>query len=264
MTADRSKPCVLEHARLPDVRDAGFGIAVLPWGATESHNLHLPYGTDTLQVAAAAAAGATIAAERGARVVVLPAVPFGVQTGQLDVPFCLNMNPTTQLAVLSDVVHSLEPHGIRTLVVLNGHGGNEFRGLIRELQPRTRIFLCTVNWWQCVDARDWFGEPGDHAGELETSTMLHLAPALVAPLMDAGAGAARPFRIAALREGWAWAPRQWSRVTDDTGVGDPRGASAEAGAAFFDAAVRRLGEFLADLDAADPDDMYIRPDGARR
>lgn len=257
MSAAPTTACVLERARLPDVRGADFGVAVLPWGATESHNLHLPYGTDTLQVAAAAAAGAAFAADRGARVVVLPAVPFGVQTGQLDVPFCLNMNPTTQLALLSDLLRSLEPHGVRALAIVNGHGGNEFRGLVREVQPRTRIFLCTVNWWQCVDARRWFTEPGDHAGELETSTMLHLAPSLVAPLSAAGAGAARQFRIAALREGWAWAPRQWSRVTEDTGVGDPRGASAEAGAAFFDAAASALGEFLAELDTADLDDMYM-------
>jgi creatinine amidohydrolase len=246
---------VLAHATLPEV-ERGYRVAVLPWGATEAHNRHLPYGTDTIEATAVAAAAAASASARGARVVVLPAVPYGVQTGQLDIPLCINLNPSTQLAVLGDIVDSLEPHGVRFLVVLNGHGGNEFKALIRELQPNTSIFLCSVNWWQAVAAADFFDEPGDHAGELETSTMLHIAPQLVAPLSQAGPGAARGFRIDALRQGWAWAPRQWTKVTDDTGVGDPRAATAARGAAFFDAAVERIGAFLAELAAADPDDMY--------
>ena len=92
----------LAHATWDDVRDAEFEVAVLPWGATEAHNRHLPYGTDTIQSEAVAVAAAEEATRRGARVLVLPAVPFGVQTGQLEVPLCLNMNPSTQAAVLRE------------------------------------------------------------------------------------------------------------------------------------------------------------------
>jgi creatinine amidohydrolase len=62
---------------------------------------------------------------------VLP-VPFGVNTGQIDIPFCLNMNPA-QAALLRDLAESLAQAGVRKLVILNGHGGNAFRQMIREL-----------------------------------------------------------------------------------------------------------------------------------
>ncbi|HEY3933819.1 MAG TPA: creatininase family protein [Gemmatimonadales bacterium] len=113
---------------------------------------------------------------------------------------------------------------------LNGHGGNDFRQMIRELQPSTDIFLCTLNWWTTIDAAAYFDEPGDHAGELETSVMQHLAPDFVLPLEHAGPGHARHFTVQAFREAWGWAPRQWTSVTSDTGVGNPRAATAEKGA----------------------------------
>ncbi|HEX6309384.1 MAG TPA: creatininase family protein [Longimicrobiales bacterium] len=247
---------ILAETNWRSVSGAPFDVAVLPWGSTEAHNYHLPYGTDTMHAVHVAEQAGRMAVERGARIMVLPAIPFGVQTGQLDIPFCINMNPSTQAAILADVVASLEPHGTKALVIMNGHGGNDFRTLIRELQPRTRIFLCTANWWSSVDARTFFDEPGDHAGELETSVLMHMSPQLVRPLDEAGPGAARPFRIAALREGWAWAPRQWTRVTDDTGVGDPRAASPAKGAAFLSAAVERVAGFLVDLATSDPEDLY--------
>jgi creatinine amidohydrolase len=187
---------------------------------------------------------------------VLPTVPFGVNTTQLDIPFTLNVNPSTQLALLGDLVAALEGQGVRKLVILNGHGGNDFKWMIRELQPRTRVFLCTLNWWQVVDAKPFFDAPGDHAGELETSVMQSIAPALVRPLDEAGDGHARQWRVAALRDGWAWAPRQWTKVTDDTGVGDPRAATAERGAQFVDAVCARVAGFFEELAAMDVDDPY--------
>jgi creatinine amidohydrolase len=238
------------------VRDTRYDVAVLPWGATEAHNYHLPYGTDTVQCDHVAAEAARRAWEAGARPVVLPTVPFGVQTGQLDIPLCLNVNPSTQAALLADLVASLEGQGIRRLVVLNGHGGNDFRQMIRELQPRTGVFLAAVNWWKVVDAAPYFREPGDHAGELETSVMLHVAPELVLPLSEAGDGGERRPRIAAFREGWAWTPRRWTAVSADTGVGDPSAASAEKGRAFFDAVAERVAGFLVELAALDPAELY--------
>jgi creatinine amidohydrolase len=53
-----------------------------------------------------------------------------------------------------------------------------------------------------------------------------------------------------------WAPRSWTRVTDDTGVGDPRGATAEQGARFVAAVTERIASFLAELAAADLNDLY--------
>jgi creatinine amidohydrolase len=250
------RPYVLAETPWKTVAATRYDVAVLPWGATEAHNYHLPYGTDTIQSHYVAVDAARRAWEAGARVIVLPAVPFGVQTGQLDIPLCMNMNPATQAALLRDLAVSLSVQGITRLVVLNGHGGNDFRQMIRELQPQVDLFICCINWYQVLDPRPWFDEPGDHAGELETSVMQCIAPELVLPLSQAGHGRTRPFRIEAFRQGWAWTPRRWTAATVDTGVGNPGAATAAKGAAYIHAVAERISGFLIELGAADVDDMY--------
>jgi len=250
------RPWVLAEATWATVREDPYEVAVLPWGATEAHNLHLPYATDVYETTAVAEAAAEKAWGAGARVVVLPTVPFGVNTQHLDIPLTVNMKPSTQAAVLADVVESLEAHRVSKLLVLNGHGGNNFRQMIRELQALTPLFLCAVDWYQIPGATEPFEDAGDHAGELETSLMMHLHPELVRPLEEAGPGASREWRVAAFREKWAWAPRQWTRVTSDTGVGDPAPATAEKGARLFETVTRKLAELLVDLSGMDPTDPY--------
>ena len=250
------RPYILAETTWKAVRESTYEVAILPWGATEPHNYHLPYGTDVIECDHIAAEAARIAWDAGARVVVLPTVPFGVNTGQLDLRLTINMNPSTQFAVLGDVVDSLSQQGIPKLVIVNGHGGNDFRQMIRELQPRHDVFICTLNWWQTVDASVFFQEPGDHAGELETSVMMHIAPDLLLPLSDAGNGAARRFAIQGLREGWAWAPRKWTQVTRDTGTGNPAAATADKGHRHFAAAIEKIAGFLVELAAADVRDPY--------
>jgi creatinine amidohydrolase len=253
------RPYILAETPWRTVRETRYELAVLPWGATEAHNYHLPYGTDSLQCDFIAAEAARWAWEAGARLVVLPTVPFGVQTGQLDIPLCLNLNPTTQAFVLGDLARSLAMQGVRKLVVLNGHGGNDFRQMIRELQPQVDLFLCAIHWYKVVDPAPYFAEPGDHAGELETSLMLHIAPELVLPLSSAGKGAEVPSRIAAFREGWAWAPRPWTQVSADTGIGNPASATAQKGARYAAAVAEHIGQFLVDLAGADPANLYGPP-----
>jgi creatinine amidohydrolase len=250
------RPYVLAEANWKSVRDTDYEVAILPWGATEPHNFHLPFATDNFESAAVAERAAKIAWERGAKVVVLPTVPFGVNTGQLDLKLTLNMNPSTQLAVLTDVASALSAQGVKKLLILNSHGGNDFRQMIRELQPRVNLFICMINWWTCVNGKDYFDEPGDHAGEMETSMMMALHPDLLRPLSEAGAGKANRFRIPGLRDGWAWAPRKWSRVTSDTGTGNPKASTAEKGEKFLSAVAERIGGFLVDLAKADPENMY--------
>jgi creatinine amidohydrolase len=251
-----TRPYILAETTWKTVDATPYDVAVLPWGATEAHNYHLPYATDTIQCDHIAARAAERAWTRGARVAVLPTVPFGVNTTQLDIKLCLNMNPSTQAALLADLVSALDGQGIHKLLILNGHGGNDFRQTIRELQPRTRVFLSSINWWSCVDVRQFVEEAGDHAGEAETSAMMHLAPDLVRPLDDAGPGRARPSRLRGVRDGWAWAPRRWTQVTADTGIGNPAKATAEKGAAYVGAAVERIGDFLVELAALKLDDLY--------
>ena len=165
-------------------------------------------------------------------------------------------NPTTQFMVIKDIADTLTRHGVSKLVLVNGHGGNEFRQMIRELQGVVSLLIAQVNWYQCVDPTSFFDVPGDHAGELETSVMMHLAPDLVAPLETAGPGTARPFAVRGFREGWAWTPRDWPSVTDDTGVGDPRAATAAKGEAYVAAVVAQLSGFLVEFAATPNDQLY--------
>lgn len=250
------RPYVLEETTWKTVREADYSVAVLPWGATEAHNYHLPYGTDNYESSWVAVESARLAWDAGAKVIVLPTVPFGVNTGQLDIKLTLNMNPSTQALVLRDIASSLELQGMRKLVIVNSHGGNDFRQMIRELQPTCKVFVSTINWWSCVDAKPFFSEPGDHAGELETSVMMEIAPELILPLSEAGKGRAKRFRVAGLRDGLAWAPRRWTQVTDDTGTGNAEMATRESGTRFLDAVTGRISQYLIEIAAADIDAMY--------
>lgn len=250
------RPWVLAEASWSVVEQTPYDVAVLPWGATEAHNRHLPYATDVIEAERLSIAAAEMAWNAGTRVVVLPTVPFGVNTGQLDIKLCINMNPSTQAAVLGDIVDALSRQRIRKLVIANSHGGNDFRQMIRELQPKSDVFLCTTNVYAIVDPTGYFDEPGDHAGELETSLMMHLTPDLVLPLSEAGPGRARRPRVAAMRERWVWAPRPWTSVTSDTGVGNPAAATAEKGARYAAEVVRKLSSFFVELAAADTSDLY--------
>jgi creatinine amidohydrolase len=250
------RPYILSEITYRVARETRYDVALLPWGATEAHNLHLPYATDTTQAEWTAAEAARAAWERGAKVIVLPAVPFGVHTAQLDIPFCVNMNPSTQLAVLRDVGDTVARAGVKKLVILNGHGGNDFKQIIRELAPQVDLFIAAVSWWRIVDPAPYFTEPGDHAGEMETSVALHVAPESVRPLSEAGPGNARSYRFTAFKEGWAWAPRRWSAISQDTGVGNPADATADKGKRYAEAVAARLAEFLVELANTDVGDMY--------
>lgn len=258
--ATEPRPWIIAETNWKHVRQTNYQVAVLPWGATEAHNWHLPYATDNLQVEAIAAEAGRIAWQAGAKVAVLPTIPFGVQTGQLDIPFCINMNPSTQMAVLEDVIESLAGVGVPNLVVLNGHGGNDFKQMLRELQARhPDVFLATVSWFQAESGADIFTIVGDHADERETSLVLHLAPHLVLPKSEWGDGSANAWVIPAMREKWAWAQRAWTQATNDTGVGDPQHSTAEKGERYFAVLTEKIGGFLNDLAQADPDALYHSP-----
>jgi len=251
------RPYVLAETNWKNVKAEEYTVAILPWGATEAHNYHLPYGTDNILAENAAIEAAKKAWSKEAKVIVLPNIPFGVNTGQMDVDLCINMNPSTQMAVLKDLAQVLEANSIHKLVIVNGHGGNNFKQIIRELSiTYPTVFVCSLNWWQAAKAFDYFDEPGDHAGELETAVVMHLTPNLVLPLDQAGDGNAKTFKISGLKEGWVSAQRKWTEVTTDTGVGNPKMANPVNGANFFKAVTDGIADFFVELHHADLDDMY--------
>ena len=239
----------LSQKSYSEIKSTIVDIAILPWGATEPHGYHLPYGTDSYQSEEIAALAADLAAESGIAPLVLPVVPFGVQNaGQRELPGCINLRPSTQLAILDDIAASLEGQGIRKLLIVNSHGGNDFRFIIRELQLKyPEMLMVAVDWWRHPALRDLVKNPGDHAGALETCVMMHLKPELVRPMEEAGTGRSVGFSIRALNESWAWTPRNWSAVSEDTGIGDPRGTTPETGKAVTAKAVEEIAELIVQL-----------------
>jgi creatinine amidohydrolase len=251
------KPWLIDQNNWKSVMNTRFEVIVLPWGANEAHNYHLPYGTDNFLAAYVADKSAGIAWQKGIRVGVLPVIPFGVNTGQMDLQLTINLNPSTQFKILEDITETLSRQGFRKIVVFNAHGGNDFRQMIRELQPRyPEIFICQLNWYAAVPPEDYFEDTGEHAGEAETSAMMVVRPDLVRPLTEAGNGKNKRLRFSARKEGWMWAPRPWSVVSRDTGIGDPRKASSAKRERYLRDAINKTPDFLVELGQHSPDEFY--------
>jgi creatinine amidohydrolase len=244
------------------IRTIKWDVAVLPFGATEPHNLHMPYCTDVFEANAIGKAACEFAYTRGGKTLLLPAIPFGVNTNLLKIQgaVTISMKPTTLLRILTDVVDSLQRQGIRKLLLLNSHGGNELKPLCRELYHQFNVFICICDWFRMVSdvSKQTLKSPGDHADELETSMGLHLFPDLMKPA-QAGSGTARQTRFDAINKGWIGITRPWHLLTKDTGVGDPSAGTADKGKRIMEAATERLGQFLLELAQAPMDDSFPFP-----
>jgi creatinine amidohydrolase len=259
MSPASAHPWVLAEQTHAFLLDQRWEVAVLPFGATEPHNLHMPYGTDNYQVEAIAGRACERAYGNGAKVLLLPTIPYGVNTNHFQVPggLACSVTPTTLLHLLADLADSLERQGLRKLVLLNGHGGNELKPLTRELHHRTRVFLCVCDWFRmAADVYPrLFACPGEHADEVETSLGLAFFPDLVHPEL-ADDGAARPSRLEAINKGWVSITRPWHLVSKNTGLGDPSAATAEKGQRLMEVVTVRLASFLVQLAAAKMDDSF--------
>jgi creatinine amidohydrolase len=247
------KPWILAENNYAYIKQQHYEVAVLPLGATEPHNLHLPYGTDIFEATILGDRICERAYKAGAKVTLLPTIPFGTETNMREFPLAINLDPSTLNRVIKDIVASLVNSGIRKIVLLNSHGGNGLKPLLRELAGKSEAHLFLCNWYQSFDDVyfDIFEKAEDHAGEMETSFALAFFPDLVARNADgsiaADDGATNPSRLDALNEGWVSISRPWHLLTKNTGSGDPRTASAEKGQRMMDVLTERLGKFLVDL-----------------
>jgi creatinine amidohydrolase len=247
---------------LATVQKQKYQVAVLPLGATEPHNLHLPYGTDVLEGTIVGEHICEAATQRGASVVLLPTMPYGTETNLRQFPLAMNVNPSTLFAVVTDLIESLVQSGIHKIVLLNSHGGNDMKPLLRQLYGRTEAHLFLCNWYQSLagEYEKIFTYADDHAGEMETSFALAYFPELVGRREDgsllADAGTTRPFRLRALREGWVSITRPWHLLTTNSGAAPPHEASAEKGREMMKVVVDRLASFLVELSDASLDEWF--------
>lgn len=255
-------PWNLAQSTYATVKEQQYEVAVLPMGATEPHNLHLPYGTDLFEGTIVGEKICEAAWNQGGKVVLLPTIPYGTETNMREFPLAINVNPSTLNRIVEDIVESLLQSGIRKVVILNSHGGNGFKPFLREMSGKTRAHLFLCDWFRAFEDvySDIFLEREDHAGEMETSFGLAYFPEYVATNEDgslpADDGNTRPTRFEALNNGWASISRPWHLLTTNTGSGNPHAASADKGRRMMEVLVERLGKFLVELSQAEVDDQF--------
>lgn len=247
----------LASTNLHRVAQQPYEAAVLPTAAIEPHNRHLPYGVDWFNSSLIARRCCELASTQTKKILCLPGIPYGVDANLMDFPLAMHVSQTTLDAMIRDLVVSLKAHGVRKTVILNGHGGNCFTPLIRQLQADLDVHLFVCDWWKvgADEYRRIFDQPDDHAGEMETSAALALYEPLV-EMQHAGDGAVAPFRFEALQKGWAHTSRRFARLNDHCAVGDPSQASTDKGQRYLDLVCERISQFLVELAQAPVDGAF--------
>lgn len=242
------KPWRLQDLTLNETRKTKYDVAILPIGSTEAHGHHVPYGSDAIHSTAIAERVCSQVWQNRGTVLLLPTISYGVQGNTMGFPLTINVQQSVLDAFVTDIVTSLEDHGIRKLLIINGHGGNDFKPLLRSLFGRTKVFVSVADWWKVGNDKrtDIFENTGEHADELETSVNLALVGDLV-HLERAGSGQTSHSRFEAINKGWVSIARPWHRFTKDSTAGNPRLATKEKGEAYLKIVVDRLAEYVLQL-----------------
>jgi creatinine amidohydrolase len=232
-------------------------VAVLGTAAIEPHNLHLPEGQDMLHTNYIVEQCSRRAWEKTKKVICLPTIPFGVDCNLLDFPLAIHISQQSLDSVIRDIITSLFKQGIGKIVIINGHGGNDFTPLIRQIQCEMEVHVFQSDWWKSgLDHYDSiFEHQEDHAGEMETSVALALYPDLV-EMAQAGAISVPPYRFEALRQGWVKTSRNFKRLNSYCATADPAKATAEKGQKYLDLVIDRLSRFLIELAESPVDDLF--------
>jgi creatinine amidohydrolase/Fe(II)-dependent formamide hydrolase-like protein len=234
-------------------------IALLPVGSTEQHGPHLPLDTDAFD--ALYLASAVSAAMDRPRPLVLPLIPYGVSYHHMEFSGTISIGNETLTRLVYDVGMSVARHGIRKLVIVNGHGGNSpaLQNSAQMINRDARIFTCVdTGETSDVDVGRIIETPNDvHAGELETSTALAARPHLVR--MDRSRKSVPRFSSRYLNFSTSRSVEwytQTERISRTGVLGDPTRATPEKGERLWQIMVDHLVRFVKDLRDLTLDEIY--------
>lgn len=234
------------------------GIAVIAVGATEQHGPHLALQTDA-RIAAEFAE--LLVGELGDLAVLCPPLPYGVSDHHLRFAGTISLSSDTFVALLMDVLRSLHAHGVRRVVIVNGHGGNIASLAEVSLRARTelRLPVASMMWARLapdvVDAGSLGPERG-HACESETSLALVLAPDIVRPERIPDPEFVTSFPAAARPPlGYVDIAADFADLTTNGVWGRPKAASREFGERILETAMARAVAFCRDFVDWQPSDQ---------
>jgi creatinine amidohydrolase len=158
-------------------------VVIVPIASIEQHGLHLPVNTDCQTAEHVAREAARLA---DVPVLVTPIIPFGVSPHHMMYPGTISLRVETVVNVLRDVCESIIAHGFERILILSGHGGNgnTIGAAALEMRYRMNRQIQACCWFDLIP--DMFEATREgpkvgigHSGEMETSTILVLAPGLV-------------------------------------------------------------------------------------
>lgn len=247
----------LKRSNLSCLRQHQYEVAVLPVGAVEAHNRHLPEGMDIIHSEYVAQTSCQKAWQECQCIVCLPPIPFGVDPNLMAFPLTVHVSQKTLDAYITEVIQSLRKHGIRKMVIINGHGGNDFKPLVRQIQYDTDMHLFVCDWWKVgFDVfNDLFGKGDDHAGVMETSVAMEICPEFVES-EKAGDGRVPSFRFEALRKGWVTTSRDFSKLNDHCAISSNLTPESQKGRQYLTLVCDRISKFLVELAQSEIDDAF--------
>lgn len=246
------RPGFLETMTITDVENFHPEVVVIPLGSTEPHGPHLPYVTDTMDIRALAEHAVSAANEKDARVLLLPTLPYGNNVNFKKFPFACRIKVRTLMAIIRDLVEFCVEEGVRKVVFLNGHGGNTatIQATLREVHDcfQDQIFVCMTDQGPGGGEvyKRHFKDGSLHAGDFETSLVMHLAPHLV----DHCRLEEQPMEPASLdflNGGTFYWVRPWHQYLPSSSGGRPDHSTPEKGKEFFECCVKYLSEVLIKL-----------------
>lgn len=175
---------ILEEMTMPEF-EAGLALSrtvLIPFGSVEEHGPHLPLSTDTLEAYEVAKKAALMMP-----LFVAPPVHYGNCRSTANHPGTISITTTTLKMLFKDIVRSLHGHGLRNFVALSGHAGGAHCMALQEAGeellgefPDCEVAVVTEFVLAREEGQGLIETSGDaHAGEIETSRIMHSHPHLV-------------------------------------------------------------------------------------